>query len=545
MLDPISLEVQWQRLISIADEMDNATIRASFSTIVGESHDFGCAIMDQDGSAVAQAQFSPPQFCTMLPITTQLMLRKFPKHTLTDGDVLCTNDPWIGSTHLPDYNLVTPLFRKGKIVAFFGTIAHVSDVGGHLGDLEAYDVFMEGTRILPTKFYKAGLPNDELIEIIEANCRVPTMVLGDLRAIVGTHRMASKHMQEFMDDYGLDDLVELSNAIHDRSEAALRQAIQAMPDGVSTFEVTGDGYMEPFTLKIRIEIKGSEMYMDFAGSSPQQYKAAINAAFNLTYSTAVYPIKCMLVPRVPNNDGLVRPLHITAPEGSIVNCTFPAPVKARAKVMKHIPPLIFGALAPLLPAETIAAAGGIFPFHFHGTDDKHGGPFAVHVLPHGGMGAMRDSDGNPPAAYPHNSTVTPTEIMELGGPVIMDSKRLITDSGGPGKRRGGLGVEYRLRCVAKAPITLTIRPDLVRNPAPGLFGGLPGARGNVFLNGQRVERFIPITFNPGDICVLQVPGGGGFGNPKERERDLVRRDVENGLVSVESAREIYGLDLKV
>ena len=156
MLDPITLEVQWQRLIAIADEMDNATIRASFSTIVGESHDFGCAIMDQDGSAITQAQFSPPQFCTMLPITTQHMLRKFPKHTLKEGDVLCTNDPWIGSTHLPDYNIVTPLFRKGKIVAFFGTIAHVSDVGGHLGDLEAYDVFMEGTRILPTKFYKAG-----------------------------------------------------------------------------------------------------------------------------------------------------------------------------------------------------------------------------------------------------------------------------------------------------------------------------------------------------------------------------------------------------
>ena len=369
------------------------------------------------------------------------------------------------------------------------------------------------------------------------------MVLGDLRAIVGTHRMASKHLLEFMDDYGLDDIVELSDAIHDRSEAALRQAIQAMPDGVSTFEVTGDGYMEPFTLKIKIEIRGSEIYMDFAGSSPQQYKAAINAAFNLTYSTAVYPIKCMLVPRVPNNDGLVRPLHISAPEGSIVNCTFPAPVKARAKVMKHIPPLIFGALAPLLPQETIAAAGGIFPFHFHGADPKYGGSFAVHVLPHGGMGAMRDSDGNPPVAYPHNSTVTPTEIMELGCPVIMDSKRLIPDSGGAGKQRGGVGVEYTLRCVAAQPITLTIRPDLVRNPAPGLFGGGAGANGNVFMNGQRVERFIPLTFNPGDVCVLCVPGGGGYGDPKERERELVRRDVANGLVSIKAAREIYGLDI--
>ncbi|MCU0495536.1 MAG: hydantoinase B/oxoprolinase family protein [Chloroflexaceae bacterium] len=541
-LDPITLEIQWQRLVAIADEMDNATIRASFSTIVGESHDFGCILMDQNGSAIAQAQFSPPQFCTMLPITTGHMLRRFPKHTLQDGDVLITNDPWLGSTHLPDYNLVTPMFRKGKVVAFFGTVAHVSDVGGHLGDLEAYDVFMEGIRILPAKFYKAGQPNEELIEIIEANCRVPENVLGDLRAIVGTHRMAMRQLQEFMDDYDLDDLEVLSAAIQDRSEAALRRAITALPDGVYTHEATGDGYLEPFMLKVAIQINGSAMHFDFAGSSPQQPNAAINAAWNMTYATSVYPIKCMLVPHVPNNDGLVRPLTVVAPEGSIVNCTFPAPVKARAKVMKHIPPLIFGALAPLLPRETIAAAGGIFPFHFNGHDRRFG-RFNVHVLPHGGMGAMHNADGHPPVAYPHNSTVTPAEIMELRSPVLMLRKSLIPDSGGAGRQRGGLGVEYVLKCVAEGPITLTIRPDLLRNPAPGLFEGGSGAPGAVFVNGERLERFIPIQFNPGDICVLRVPGGGGYGPPRERPADLVRQDVELGFVSAESARTVYGVEV--
>jgi N-methylhydantoinase B len=541
-LDPIALEIQWQRLVTIADEMDNATIRTSFSTIVGESHDFGCIIMDAGGNAIAQAQFSPPQFCTMLPITTKHMLKRFPIETLQDGDVLITNDPWIGSTHLPDYNLVTPMFRKGTVVAFLGTVAHVSDVGGHLGDLEAYDVFMEGIRILPARFYKAGVPNDELIEIIEANCRVPENVLGDLRAIVGTHRMAIKQLHEFMDDYSLDTLELLSATIQDRSEAALRRAISALPDGVFTHEVTGDGYLTPFTLKVAITITGSEMYFDFAGSSPQQWDAAINAAYNMTYATAVYPIKCMLVPYVPNNDGLVRPLTVVAPEGSIVNCSFPAPVKARAKVMKHIPPLVFGALAPLLPNETIAAAGGIFPFHFNGSDRRFG-RFNVHVLPHGGMGAMADADGHPPVAYPHNSTVTPVEIAELRSPVLILSKRLLMDSGGPGRQRGGLGVEYTLKCVAEQAITLTIRPDLLRNPAPGLFGGLPGAPGAVFLNGERLERFIPITFNPGDICVLQVPGGGGYGPPRERNPELVRADVRNGYVSAMAARTIYGVEV--
>src|SRR6056297_443383 len=204
-MDPISLEVMWQRLVAIADEIDTATIRTSFSTIVGESHDFGCVLMDADGHGLAQAQWSPPQFCTMLPRTTRTMLEKFPKETLEPGDVLATNDPWIGSTHLPDYNLVSPVFHKGQIVAFLGTVAHVSDVGGHLGDLEATDMFIEGTRLMPNKFYRGGEVDPVIEEFIAANCRVPEMVLGDLHAIVGTHRVGTRLIREFMDDYGLEN----------------------------------------------------------------------------------------------------------------------------------------------------------------------------------------------------------------------------------------------------------------------------------------------------------------------------------------------------
>jgi N-methylhydantoinase B len=307
--------------------------------------------------------------------------------------------------------------------------------------------------------------------------------------------------------------------------------------------VTGDGYFEPFTLRVRIEIRGSEMFFDFAGSSPQVRDAAINAAFNLTYATTVYPIKCMLAARIPNNDGLVRPLHITAPKGSIVNCTFPAPVKARAKVMKHIPPLIFGALAPLLPDEVIAAAGGIFPFYFSGEDPRYG-PFAVHVLPHGGTGATKEADGWLPVAYPHNSTITPAEIMELQCPVLMLRKAIIPDTGGPGRRRGGPGQEFVLKSFASRSITLTIRPDLIRFPAPGLFGGRPGTLGEVWLNGARVERFPPMEFRPGDVCIIRVPGAGGYGDPRAREPERVRRDVELGLVTPQAAREIYGVEVE-
>lgn len=502
-IDPVTLEIQWQRLITIVDEMDTATIRTSFSTIVGESHDFGCVMMDGDGRGLAQAQWSPPQFCTMMPLTTRHMLRKFPKATLRPGDVLITNDPWIGSTHLPDYNLISPVFHRGRLVAFLGTVAHVSDVGGHRGDLEAVDMFQEGTRLMPTFFYREGAPVEVVHEFIGANCRVPELVLGDLNAIVGTHTVGIRRVQEFLADYGLADLRVLSDEIMDRSEAALRAAITDLPDGVSRYEVTGDGYFETFVLKARVEIRGSDMFFDFAGSSPQQRNAAINAGFNLTYATTVYPIKCMLASRIPNNDGLVRPLHVTAEEGSIVHCTFPAPVKARAKAMKHIPPLIFGALAPLLPGEVIAAAGGIFPFHVSG-DDPRFGTFNVHVLPHGGLGAMRDADGWLPVAYPHNSTVTPAEIFELQCPVLMRRKAMIPDSGGAGRRCGGPGQQFELVCAAAVPVTLTIRPDLVKFPAPGLCDGHAGARGEVWLNGQRVERFPPLEFRPGDVCIINV-----------------------------------------
>ncbi len=480
-IDPISLEVMWQRLIAIADEIDTAVIRTSFSTIVGESHDFGCAIMDANGSGIAQAQWSPPQFCTMLPRTAKVMLEKFPPETLREGDVLATNDPWIGSTHLPDYNLVSPVFHHGKIVAYLGTVAHVTDVGGHMGDLEASDMFMEGTRVMPNLFYRAGEVDPVIEEFISANCRVPEMVLGDLHAIVGTHRIGIRRLQEFLEDYGFDDLTALSQAILDRSEQALRAAIKALPDGEMHYQLTADGYLEPFTLKLRLEVKGSDMYMDFTGSSPQQDHSAINAAFNITHATAVYPIKCMFAAHIPNNDGLVKPLHITAPEGSIVNCTFPAPVKARAKVIKHIPPLVFGAFADVLPEEAIAAAGGIFPFRFLGHHEGFG-RFAVHLLPHGGLGATQQADGLVPRAFPHNSTMTSTEIMERLCPVIMLRKKLIRDSGGPGRRRGGLGQEIAVRSIAQTPFHLVVRPDLMKFPALGLEGGLEGARGEVYVN---------------------------------------------------------------
>ncbi|MBC8075491.1 MAG: hydantoinase B/oxoprolinase family protein [Chloroflexales bacterium] len=537
-IDPITLEIQWQRLIAIMDEVDNAVVRTSFSTIVGESRDFAVIMTDQRGASLCQSSFSPPNFCVVLPRTSRHMLDKFPPETLREGDVLVTNDAWMGTGHLPDYVVLNPIFWQGKVVAFTGIVAHLSDVGGHNGDIEAVDVFQEGLRLTPCKLFEAGAPNELLFEIIGNNCRVPDLVLGDLRAIVGAGWLAARRIQEFLGDYGLDDLVELSTTIHDRSEAIIRERISALPDGRYEFGLDIDGYIDPVHLHALIEIRGSDVYVDYTGSSPQTRKAAINCTFNTTFASTMYPFKCALVPDIPNNEGLFRPIHVSAPAGSILNCTFPAPVKARAKTTNNINQVLFGALWPIFGAHAQAGSGSIWPFKFFGDEPEYG-RFGVHCLPHGGRGAMRDLDGMVPIAFPHNSTVTPSEILELRAPILIEKKELRPDSGGPGQQRGGLGQEIIVRSIGTRPMTLILRPDKMFFNPPGLNGGQPGVVGQVFLNGEEITRFPALTFNPGDELRLLLPGGGGFGLVEARDPALTLHDVAMGYISIDAAEHDY------
>ena len=540
-IDNISLEIQWQRLIAIMDEVDNATVRTSFSTIVGESRDFACILVDQDGSSLCQSSFSPPNFCVVLPHTTKDLLETFPLETLQEGDVLTTNDPWIGTGHLPDYIVVTPVFWKGKAVAFMGTVAHLADVGGHRGDIEAYDVFTEGIRVPPAKLYEAGEPNQLLFDIIGSNCRVPEMVLGDLRAIVGTHEVGARRLREFLADYGLDDLVALSNEIHTRSESLMRERIAALPDGTHEFGLDIDGYIDIVHLHATVEVRGSDIFVDYSGTSPQTRKGAINCVYNTTFASTIYPFKCSLVPQIPNNEGLFRPIHVTAPAGCILNCTFPSPVQARAKVTNNINQVLFGAVWPILGEHAQAGSGSIWPFSVSGSHEGYGN-FSVHVLPHGGRGAMRDLDGLIPIAFPHNSSVTPTEVMEIQAPILIVRKELLPDSAGPGRRRGGLGQVMSFKCIGDHPITARIRPDKMHCPPPGINGGLPGRTGVVLMNGASIDRFPPLEFKPGDVIELRMPGGAGFGPVEEREPERILDDLRNAYITQQGARVDYGFE---
>jgi N-methylhydantoinase B/oxoprolinase/acetone carboxylase alpha subunit len=533
-IDPIELEIQWQRLIAIMDEVDNATVRTSFSTIVGESRDFACILVNQDGVSLCQSSFSPPNFCVVLPRTSKVLLEAFPAETLTEGDVLTTNDAWIGTGHLPDYVVITPVFHRGKLVAFMGTVAHLADVGGHSGDIEAPDVFTEGVRIPPAKLYEAGEENELLFEIIGQNCRVPNLVLGDLRAIVGTHQVGAKRLQEFLEDYELADLVPLSNEVLNRSEKLIRQRIAELPDGVFEFGLDIDGYIDIVHLHAKVEVRGDEIFVDYQGTSPQTNRAAINCVYNTTYASTLYPFKCSLVPTIPNNEGLFRPIHVSAPEGSILNCTFPHPVQARAKTTNNINQVLFGAVWPVL--GEYAQAGS---FSVSGQAPGYG-TFSVHILPHGGRGSMRDLDGLVPIAFPHNSSVTPVEIMEAQAPVLVLNKELLPDSAGAGRRRGGIGQVMTFKNASEVTFNARVRPDKIFCAPPGIAGGQPGNVGEVRFNGEVITRFPILAFRPGDEIELRMPGGAGFGAVLERESELIQRDLDLGYITREGAKRDYG-----
>lgn len=537
--DPITLEVYWNRLISLMDEVDTTLVRTSFSTIVGESRDFAVIMLDAQGRSVAQSTFSSPAFTVTLPFTVKAFLKKYPLETLQPGDVLITNDPWLASGHLPDFAIAMPVFYQDKVVAFMATAAHIADIGGTLAWFEARDLFEEGLRIPPLKLYDAGQPNEVLLEMISANVRVPDQVLGDVGAIRAAEIVGAKRLTEFLDDTGMADIQDLADAILERTEQAMCKAIAELPDGRSFGEAYADGVRTPLHLQVSLEIRGDDIYLDYAGSSPQYSIGSINNTFNLTFADTANSLKCSLLPNVPNNEGLFRPIHVSAPEGCVLNATFPVSVKSRSKTSFHIHNAIYAALAPLAPDKVQAGSGSFWAFTANGTWPD-GTRYNVHILPNGGKGAVIDQDGLPTIAFPYNGTITPAEIIESQSPLLVVERRLRTDSAGAGRHRGGLGQRITFRAREGANITASLRPDKVRYPTPGILSGKPAPLGTCLVNGELLAADASVvTLQEGDEVVYNVPGGGGFGPVEERDPAQVARDVALGFVTPEAARDEY------
>ncbi|MEM7254518.1 MAG: hydantoinase B/oxoprolinase family protein [Pseudomonadota bacterium] len=542
--DPITLEVLWNRLISIADESAAALLRTSFSTIVRESNDFATVLMDANADSLSENTGGIASFNGILPITLRHFLKRFPKETWRPGDCVITNDPWLATGHLPDITMVMPIFYHGELVAFSGSIAHSPDIGGSLWSADCRELYEEGLRIPPVRFLREGEANDDIHEMIVNNVRMPEQVMGDLNAQVTANRVCGRRLVEFLDDAGMVDLSALSKALLGRADRAMRQAIGALPDGEYHGAVDADGFDDDTThIECTINVTGETMHIDYRGTS-KQITRGLNCVMNYTLAYSTYPVKCMLDPETPRNEGSYRPITVSAPKGSILNPTFPAPCNARQLTGHLLAGAIYAALADAAPDRVIAECGGAPTMRavFSGYDPR-GARFSQILFASGGMGASNHGDGLPTTAFPTNAGAGSIEAFEAVSPLIVWKKELREDSGGAGRHRGGLGQECVIENRSGNALQLSLLSDRWTHPASGLRGGRPGGRSEIqFADGHVPHQKSRTTMPPGARLIMRYAGGGGFGDPGERDRALVRDDIRNGYISPDAARSYYHLD---
>ncbi len=540
-LDPITLEIVWSRLVSIVEEQAAALMRTSFTPIVRDSGDLSAGVFDAQGNMIAQAVTGTPGHINSMATALRHFVAAFPAEALTPGDVLITNDPWKTSGQLHDLTIATPIFKAGKLVAWFASTCHAIDIGGISLSASGTEVFEEGLFIPIMKLYEAGKPNQTLMKIIEANVRAPREVLGDIHAQVVGNEVGGRRLLEFMDEFRLDDLDEVSREIISRSEMAMRRAIASLPEGTYEGETYSDGLEEPVRIRCAVTVKGDSILVDYSGSSPQS-RYGINVVMNYTHAYTTYAIKCALCPDVPNNEGSFRPVHVVAPEGCILNAKYPAAVAARHVVGHFLPSAVFAALSQIVPERVVAeGAGTIWLTQVRGTDMR-GKRFIAVFFAAGGMGARPDRDGLSTTSFPSGLMGTPVEVIENGSPLIIREKIWRTDSGGPGRFRGGLGQRITVRVETDAPFAVSTSMDRQRFPARGYAGGWDGAPARfVTSDGQVLDAKRQVILQPGTEFTLELPGGGGFFDPWHRDPEAVLRDVRDGLVTRERAAADYGV----
>jgi N-methylhydantoinase B len=541
-IDPIILEVLWNRLLSVVNEQQITLMRTAFSTSVRESQDLACGVFDTRGYMIAQSLTGTPGHINAMATGVKHFLKEYPPATLKPGDVLITNDPWQTAGQINDITVLTPVFKETRLVGYFASTCHSPDIGGRIYSAEAREVYEEGLRIPITKLFLEGEPNRELFRILRANVRTPEETLGDLYAQTASNAVGARELLHFMSEFGLESIDPLADEIMARSERALREAIAKLPDGRYENEAWSDGFEEPIKVKVAVTIAGEEIFIDFAGSSPQSSRG-INVVLNYTHAYASFAIKAAITPEIPHNEGSFRPVHVTAPAGSILNCLEPAAVASRHIIGHFLPGVIFGALAEALPHQLIACgADPIWLEVWRGKWPDSEKYFTFNLFQCGGTGARATKDGLNTTGFPSGVAGVPAEVMETLAPLIQYRRELRTDSGGPGTFRGGLGQWTEVGRLGEAPWAISAMVDRTRFPATGLMGGQPGAAGEFMVDNTRQMQPKALTsLATGNRVQLNLPGGGGYGDPFERDAELVLWDVINGYVSLEAARRDYGV----
>jgi N-methylhydantoinase B len=545
--DPITLEILWRRLISVVDEADGAVARTAFSSLLRDAHDYTCMFTDKKGRELAQGSFATPGQSGAMALGIKNLVNTLPLDEYKPGDAFITNDPWALAGHLNDICVMSPIFYKDRVTAFTACVFHHSDIGGRVSS-DNHDVYEDGLFIPMVKLYDGGVLNKAVMEMIRWNVRTPDEVTGDIRSQIAANHVCEEKIIQMLDEYKMDGLDDLADEIIGRTEGSMRKAIQKVPDGMYRAEgiVEQMEGKDDVVIKVSVQVSGSDITVDLDGSSPQVDWGG-NVVYNFTFAYVHMAMKSMFDPDIPNNDGCAAPITMKAPEGSVVNCNFPAAVAARMQIGHFLTEIIYRAMANALPGRVIAGSGGT-PATMNVFYGKRNDGRSWHsvIIRGGGMGASATNDGYYDFIFPANGANTPVEIFESDTPLIVEKREILTDSGGPGKMKGGLG----RRVVFKAPddeyaplppVNLGIQSGRFRYPPEGLFGGKHGSRAQFLINGKPGNPYGLTQFGPGDVVVMDAAGGGGFGDPFERDPELVESDVVEGYVSVERAKENYGV----
>ena len=549
-LDRIGMQIQWNRLLSVVEEQAQTLVRTAFSTSAREAGDISAGAFDPAGRMLAQAVTGTPGHVNAMAASVRSFLAKFPLDVMEEGDVYLTNDPWLGTGHLNDFTAVTPTFHGGRIVALFASTTHVADIGGRGFGPDGRQVYEEGLNLPILPFAKRGEINALVLEIVRANVRNPVEVEGDLYSLTACNEVGGRRLTDMMRAFALEDLNDLSRYVIDTSREGMLAEIRALPHGTYRNSMRIDGYERDVDLVAAVTIDDTGLAVDFDGTSPVS-SYGINVPITYTEAYASFGVRCVIGSRIPNNAGSLAPVRVTAPAGTILNAPHPCAVTARHVIGQMLPDVVLGCLNRVMP-DRVPAEGTSCLWNpvllgghgMTGNDDPQSGPaFAMNTFHTGGTGARPGKDGLDATAFPSGVRNTPIEVNETIAPLVFWRKEYREDSGGPGTFRGGAGQIMEVAHAADAAFAINTMFDRVVYPPRGRNGGGAGWTGRVRLKSGAAElkgkgrQTIP----RGERLVLEMPGGGGLGDPLDRDPGRVVADVRNGLVSVGRACADYGV----
>jgi N-methylhydantoinase B len=527
----LDIQLLWDRLIAVCEEQALTMVRAAFSPPVREGGDLSAGLFDLRGRMLAQAVTGTPGHVNTMASAVPHFLERFPISSMQEGDSFITNDPWLASGHLHDVTVLVPAFHRGRIAGLFAATVHIVDVGGRGMGTDARDLFEEGVRLPHLHLSRRGELNADLIAILCANSREPDQIEGDLLAILVAGEEGARRLSDALEEFSIADLDEASDHICNASEAATRAAIAALPPGVYRNHLRTDGYEAPVDIHVSMTVGNGGIALDFGGTSARSgYGVNVVLAYTAAYSC--YGLKCTVAPHVPNNWGSLRPFTVTAPEGCILNPARPAPVSARHIIGHALPDAVFGCISQAMPGAAPAESGMMWNPYIRGSVALEGPSrdWEIFCFMSGGMGARANADGLDATAFPAGIKNIPVESIEAACPLVFWRKELRPGSGGAGRHRGGHGQIVEIGGLDDRALRVQAMFDRVENPARGRDGGGDGQAGCCRLSSGIPFRAKGLQDVPaGDRLILELPGGGGYGDPMDRSLADHARDAAEGF----------------